>query len=82
MAKNPVSGNQGEGDRESARRYNRRTREHVARMSPAQLRPDQTTQSEAEGSEARKAARARSRAGGQDLRDAAVFRALERRRKP
>jgi hypothetical protein len=73
--------NQGEGDRESAERYNKHTREHVAKMTPAELQPEASEQPEQEAAEARAQGAAKSRAGSQDQRDAAVFRALEKQHK-
>jgi hypothetical protein len=81
MGKNPDDGVQGEGDHESARRYNQHTSEHVKKMTPDELEARDPGQSEQQAQAARAAGQARARSAGQDLRDAEVFRALEEKHK-
>lgn len=72
-----MSKNQGEGDIESARRYNANTRADVSTMKPA----DVAQEARKPETEAEKAAFAagvvKAKAGSQDQRDASVFRKLE-----
>jgi hypothetical protein len=86
MANDPDQGAQGEavqgeGDYEAARRYNQHTREHVKKMTPEELDAGDPGQSEQQAQAAREAGESHARAGEQDLRDAEVFRALERKQK-
>jgi hypothetical protein len=67
---------QGEGDYESARRYNTRTRKFVAKKGKAATR--RATGGVDAG--ALRKAKSKSKAGGQDARDAKVFRTLESKR--
>jgi hypothetical protein len=67
---------QGEGDYESARRYNSRTRKFVAKKGKAATkRPTGGVDSGA-----LRKAKSKSKAGAQDERDARVFRSLETKR--
>jgi hypothetical protein len=67
---------QGEGDYESARRYNARTRSFMKKAGKSATR--RATGGVDEG--ALRKARSKSKAGGQDARDAAVLRSLEKKR--
>jgi len=66
---------QGEGDYESARRYNSRTRKFVQTRG-SEVKPPRGGVDEA----ALRKAKSKARAGGQDARDAGVFRNLEGKR--
>jgi hypothetical protein len=66
---------QGEGDYESARRYNSRTRKFVAKKGAATKRATGGVDAGA-----LRKAKSKSKAGGQDARDAKVFRTLESKR--
>ncbi len=73
---------QGEGDYESARRYNEHTREDLKNMDPAKLRPAEATPAaEAEGDKARAEAKQHAKHGEQDARDAAVFKSMESKKR-
>ncbi len=67
---------QGEGDYESARRYNSRTREF---MKKAGANATQRATGGVDRAALRKA-KSKSKAGGQDARDAALLRNLETKR--
>jgi hypothetical protein len=67
---------QGEGDYEAGRRYNTRTRTFVAKAGAAATRKPAGGVDNA----ALRKAKAKSRAGVQDARDAGVFRTLEAKR--
>lgn len=66
---------QGEGDYESARRYNSRTRKFVAKKGAASKRATGGVDAGA-----LRKAKSKSKAGTQDARDAKVFRTLTSRR--
>jgi hypothetical protein len=67
---------QGEGDYESARRYNSRTRKFVAKKGAA---AGKRATGGVDAGALRKA-KSKSKAGGQDARDAKVFRTLQGKR--
>jgi hypothetical protein len=67
---------QGEGDYESARRYNSRTRKFVAKKGKAATK--RATGGVDAG--ALRKAKSKSKGGGQDARDAKVFRTLATKR--
>lgn len=67
---------QGEGDYESARRYNTRTRSFMKKAGKSATR--RATGGVDEG--ALRKAKSKAKAGGQDARDAAVLRSLEKKR--
>jgi hypothetical protein len=66
---------QGEGDYESARRYNSRTRKFVAKKGATAKRATGGVDAGA-----LRKAKSKSKAGGQDARDAKVFKTLESKR--
>lgn len=67
---------QGEGDYESARRYNSRTRKFVAKKGKAATKG---AKGGVDAGALRKA-KSKSKGGGQDARDAKVFRTLVNKR--
>ena len=77
-----MSNNQGEGDVKSARRYNEHTRADVSKMKPEAVTNAARKPETAAEKAAFEAGVAKARAGGQDQRDANVFRKLEELDKP
>lgn len=67
---------QGEGDYESARRYNTRTRKFMAKAGASATRRPTGGVDE----QALRKARSKAKSGGQDARDARVLRSLETKR--
>jgi hypothetical protein len=67
---------QGEGDYESARRYNERTKKFMEKAGPSATK--RATGGVDSG--ALRKAKSKSKAGGQDARDAALLRDLQSRR--
>ena len=72
-----MSKNQGEGDIESARRYNEHTRADVAKMDKAAATDAAREPETPEEKAAFNAGVAKAKTGTQDQRDANVFRKLE-----
>lgn len=69
---------QGEGDYESARKYNDKTRKAVEKMDQDEVAKAARQKETAAEAAANKAGREKSQAGQKDQRDARIFRDLEK----